>query len=629
MAHEERKIVYLESDEEIPSIVDRLEEEKTRAITLVVPKASVMLQSVINLKLLTRVAKKKKIDLALVSHDAIGRNLAVQVGIPVYDSINAKIPVLEPMTKQLEKDEVIELDESKLQPPVKVHHFQESEENMPEDNDNLKEPAFVKKSLEQTDTPEKKVEDESDETDNFKAEDVAPISNKDIQPDELPEEDQGHRESDRKHFREATVIREAAKQEDAIIESASTQIEKKQPAMAALVDSKIIKPASRKRGFWIGAVITLLIIALGILFFYPQATIALTVPGEDFNQSIDITGKKDQKQSDFTNAVIPAQIVEVVKDSKQNFPATGKKNVGQKAQGTVSFTNSWSADTKKISSGTRLTKDNLTFLTTSDITIPGATPTLSQGQVVITPGKINATIQASDAGDNYNIDPGRFTLPDLPSDQQDKIYAESTAKFTGGSTQQITVVSQDDVERAKESVRTDIAKAAKKDLADQAKGLMLLDKAIQVDTQSATPSVSVGSQADNFDLSVKALARGMAFTEATFRDVFLAKVKEKVPQDKQLILSGTDQDEIIASVKDLNLDEGKITITGSIKTKIGPKIDTDSLRVQSAGKKTNDIQSHAKSIAGVQDALVTVKPDWLLGRLPFSARQITVNVTYK
>ena len=52
--------IYLESDEEITSVVDRLRKSEAKEIILVIPKGTALLQSIVNLKLLKKEAEKLK-----------------------------------------------------------------------------------------------------------------------------------------------------------------------------------------------------------------------------------------------------------------------------------------------------------------------------------------------------------------------------------------------------------------------------------------------------------------------------------------------------------------------------------------------------------------------------------------
>ncbi|MBM2820275.1 MAG: hypothetical protein HW405_35 [Candidatus Berkelbacteria bacterium] len=129
-------IIYLESDEEITTVIDKIKQSKSNNLLLVIPREATILQSVVNLKLLLKEARNLSKEIALVTSDKIGRNLASQVGLVVYESISDRRPIFQPAIPATKSDEIIEIDlregpvASKSTPKgVSVHHFQE--ENKP------------------------------------------------------------------------------------------------------------------------------------------------------------------------------------------------------------------------------------------------------------------------------------------------------------------------------------------------------------------------------------------------------------------------------------------------------------------------------------------------------------------
>ncbi len=82
------EIIYLEPDEEITAVIDRLKLTMSRLAVLVIPRGSALAQSIVNLKLLKRTADGLSKEVALVSNDRITRNLASQVGITVYSKVS-------------------------------------------------------------------------------------------------------------------------------------------------------------------------------------------------------------------------------------------------------------------------------------------------------------------------------------------------------------------------------------------------------------------------------------------------------------------------------------------------------------------------------------------------------------
>ncbi len=112
------RVLYLEPDEEITSVVDRIKELKAKNIALVVPRDAVVLQSVVNLKLLKKESEKLKKDLSLVTSDRVGRNLASQVGLPVFDKLAKEFlePEEEKMLAESSEEKISEDEEISEEP---------------------------------------------------------------------------------------------------------------------------------------------------------------------------------------------------------------------------------------------------------------------------------------------------------------------------------------------------------------------------------------------------------------------------------------------------------------------------------------------------------------------------------
>ena len=81
------QIFYIDIDEEITSVIDRLRKSKTTENFFVVSPRSLILQSVVSLKLLKREAAKEKKQIAIVVNDEGARTKIEKAGILVLSSI--------------------------------------------------------------------------------------------------------------------------------------------------------------------------------------------------------------------------------------------------------------------------------------------------------------------------------------------------------------------------------------------------------------------------------------------------------------------------------------------------------------------------------------------------------------
>jgi len=127
--------MYIETDEEITSIVDRLKKTKEERIALVVPAGANLLSSVVNLKLLKQKASDLGKEVSVVTTDRIGRNLASQVGLTVYQRVDDRL-VRTP--KKEEKEE-----RKREEEPV-VSMSEVREEKIGGKNESLEKPVMVR-----------------------------------------------------------------------------------------------------------------------------------------------------------------------------------------------------------------------------------------------------------------------------------------------------------------------------------------------------------------------------------------------------------------------------------------------------------------------------------------------------
>ena len=84
------QIIYLEPDEDVLSIRDRIETAEAKRVLLVVPPYSDVLTRRVDLQVIQRRSAQAGIEVALVTDDGEIRSQAREVGLPVFDSIDVR-----------------------------------------------------------------------------------------------------------------------------------------------------------------------------------------------------------------------------------------------------------------------------------------------------------------------------------------------------------------------------------------------------------------------------------------------------------------------------------------------------------------------------------------------------------
>lgn len=172
--------------------------------------------------------------------------------------------------------------------------------------------------------------------------------------------------------------------------------------------------------FWIMCGAIAAVFLFGISYLFSGATITLTP--KKYDVSVEST---KVYLSDVTHKKVSATA-----SDELTVTVSGTVKVDRKATGTVVLYNSFSSGEQKLIAGTRLeTTGGKIFRLKDAVTIPGQ-KTVSGKKV---PGSVQASIEASETGESYNVGYQDFKLPAYKgTPRYDSIYARSKDSVGNG-----------------------------------------------------------------------------------------------------------------------------------------------------------------------------------------------------
>ncbi|HEX9153773.1 MAG TPA: hypothetical protein VF809_03055, partial [Candidatus Saccharimonadales bacterium] len=102
-----KDVIYIDIDDEITAVIDKVRGAQHRIVALVLPKRAAVFQSVVNMKLLKRIADSSKKQLVLITSEMGLLPLAGAVGVYVAKTLQSKpeIPDSPTMGRNLDTDE--------------------------------------------------------------------------------------------------------------------------------------------------------------------------------------------------------------------------------------------------------------------------------------------------------------------------------------------------------------------------------------------------------------------------------------------------------------------------------------------------------------------------------------------
>ena len=216
------------------------------------------------------------------------------------------------------------------------------------------------------------------------------------------------------------------------------------------VENKIEKIYSNKKRLLIPVAFLSLLIMMYLLL--PKANILIFVEPRILEKDTQIVADPTVTSVDEKNGKIPGQIVEVVVSGNEKGLASGKKQIGDSAKGTVVIYNKTDAS-KALSKGITLTNSNgLKFSLDTSVSIASQSAT----DLGITFGKASSTITAFNIGADSNLPSGSdLTISGYSASQ---VSAKSEGNFSGGTSKDVTVVTDSDQKKLLATLASNLRK---------------------------------------------------------------------------------------------------------------------------------------------------------------------------
>lgn len=634
---------YIDIDEEITSIVDRLRKSKADEIVIVVPKRALLIQSIVNLKLLKKESENLKKQIMIVTQDKLGKLLIDKAGILVQQKLDEGLEDVLAFEDEKKEEEIAKAKKNpvndsaektkELGSPEYFTEINSSDQEfvLSENNNKIRENADFEKITNKElvtgisrDIKKKKSffgngkdsPGSLDMTKNskIKEENYLPeVELKKGEPQNMPATDYSRKEKT-----------------DEKLEKFYYQ-PKKEDEIKKIYENNIPKAdISRKfRKFFLsfGAFSIVAILFIGAYLFLPKASLKIYAKSKTDVLDSEIRGNKSINQPDFENEKIPVREIAAENEISQKFNSSGSKSVSnQKAKGTITIYNEYSSSPQQLVATTRfLSADGKLFRIPSGITIPG---TVKEGNET-KPGIIEAEVVADEPGEEYNIGPSTFSIPgfkDSGNEKYTKFYAKSTKSMAGGGkgNDEIKIITQGDIDNAKNKLVDDLNEKLKRDLKEKAGSEMIvLDEALSLEDAQYTTSNSVGEASDSFSLTLKSKAKALIFKEADLKNL----INEKIIRKGEIKNLDNKDINLEFGKTDADFGSGELAIRVHSVLKIGSKIDLDNLKKGILGKDEEELKAYLSSYEDIEKIELNYWPPYLpIKKIPMYEKRVEVTL---
>lgn len=560
-----KETIYVDIDDEITGIIDKVRSSSSKVVALVLPKRATVLQSVVNMKLLKRTADDANKNLVLVTSEVGLIPLAGSVGLHVAATPTSK-PVIPPAPENL-SDEPEDLDE-----PLDIVDGSAAAAGA-DDFD----PATVGA------VPVGELA-------------AAGVARK-ISPDSIDED------------------LELDDEEDAAAAGTAAVMKPKKNKKLAVPNFD----SFRKKLLLAGGVLVLLIVAWIYAFVVmPHAKITIHTDTSSIPSNLNLTLDTAAKSLNTENKIVPAVAQTEQKSYSQQTAATGQQNNGDKAAGSVKLNQTVCAPNlgqqpADIPIGSSVTSGGNTYITqeTGSYTFNKFT----NGNCALYNSN-TISITALRGGANYNTSSADFSGPSGSS---------GTGSATGGTDSITKVVAQSDIDNAKSKISAQDTSGVKQQLITdlQTKGLQAITTTFLTGDPQVTTSAKAGDAADTVTVTEAVTYDMLGVKQTDLKTLVIASVTSQLDKGKQVILDdGVKNAKFSQQSPATTTGAGIVMQTTSVA---GPQIDLNQLKGQVAGKKSGEVKNLIKQTPGVTSVDVKYSPFWV-SSTPKKTSKITIQL---
>jgi hypothetical protein len=221
------------------------------------------------------------------------------------------------------------------------------------------------------------------------------------------------------------------------------------------IEPVVVSDGTKKknRTLLVALIVFVFVVGFGVLASILMGGAEVTINPKYREPNVNATFEAVATPRSETDLVYEIMALEA--EGERQVTASGQEEVKSQAEGTIFIYNNHSPESMRLVTNTRFESSNgLIFKIKDPAVIPGYT-TDENGEKQ--PGVVTAEVYADEVGEQYNLDPGRFTVPGFAGEPEfDNIYAESVNAFTGGFDGLKFIIDDDELITAQQSLRLDL-----------------------------------------------------------------------------------------------------------------------------------------------------------------------------
>ncbi len=359
-----------------------------------------------------------------------------------------------------------------------------------------------------------------------------------------------------------------------------------------------------------------LFVALALAWwFLPKATVAIYVAPQSTSATFPVNLDSNVSSPRLSEKMLNAVLISTQASGEKSRGTTGRKTVGDRAKGSVQVRNGNSAPVNLPAGTVFLSSNNLEFSLDKSASIAGS---LSP----VTPGTAEVDITARAIGAEYNLGKDEtFKIGNYPKADIDAVAIN---QLTGGSSREISAISESDQQSLRDELTKELTEKAKQDLFGKISSEQyFIENSLQTQVVTSSFSGRVGDESSNLSLSLNISVSGLAVDRNLIYELSSEELKDRIPGGYIL---RNDQMRLQFDLKDQK--DGVYEFEADIAANLLPEINPDEIAKKIAGRNPVRAEEYLRTVPGFRRAEITFSPrlPGFLGIMPRVSRNINIEI---
>lgn len=364
-------------------------------------------------------------------------------------------------------------------------------------------------------------------------------------------------------------------------------------------------------------VLVIVVMAAMAVYMLPTAEITL-VPQEE-SVSSSLTYGVAATGTDFDISLDPSPLTNT-SSAEITREATGERyEPAGTASGSIQITNPLTNEVT-IPAGTEIPGSNgVMYYTAEDLRIAAADP---YGSMAFGSGQVG--VYAGVTGPDGNIEAGALT-----GQLGTQMFYTNPGEISGGWMQAFSVITEDDIEAARQQVEDELLEKAESDFLDSVPtGLNVIEDSLEVSEPEIEVSAEAGEDGESVSASGTITVRAQIFDPSELHQLAGAEADRLLARQ-----GGSDRillAETVAMKDPMNLNDEDSAFRIEVEA-VARKVITEAEKTEIVeglkGMDREEAEEYLSDHPKLQRHQITIEPDWLPDRLPEITSRISVHVS--